>query len=55
MAKTLIIEVRSIEYVPIRERHGKLWHLWPIWFTGGAHLATIASGFIGIVLGGNLV
>ena len=55
MAKTLIIEVRSIEYVPIRERHGKLWHLWPIWFTGGAHLATIASGFIGIALGGNLI
>ena len=22
-----LIEQRSIEYVPIRERHGKLWHL----------------------------
>jgi purine-cytosine permease-like protein len=50
-----VIEQRSIDYVPIRERHGKLWHLWPIWFTGGAHLATIASGFVGIALGGNLV
>jgi purine-cytosine permease-like protein len=49
-----LIEKRSIDYVPIRERHGKLWHLWPVWFTGGAHLATIASGAIGILLGGNL-
>lgn len=50
-----LIEQRSIEYVPIRERHGKLWHLWPVWFTGGAHLATIATGFVGMALGGNLV
>jgi len=50
-----LVERRSIDYVPIRERHGKLWHLWPIWFTGGAHLATIASGFIGVALGGNFV
>jgi NCS1 family nucleobase:cation symporter-1 len=49
------VEQRSIEYVPLRERHGKLWHLWPVWFTGGAHLATIATGFVGIVLGGNLI
>jgi nucleobase:cation symporter-1, NCS1 family len=50
-----LIERRSIDYVPIRERHGKLWHLWPVWFTGSAHLATIATGFVGIALGGNLV
>jgi purine-cytosine permease-like protein len=50
-----LIEQRSIDYVPLSERHGKLWHLWPIWFTGGAHLATIASGFVGMSLGGNLV
>jgi len=49
-----LIERRSIHYVPIRERHGKLWHLWPVWFAGGAHLATIATGFVGISLGGNL-
>jgi purine-cytosine permease-like protein len=55
VSRSPLIEQRSIDYVPIRERHGKLWHLWPIWFTGGAHLATIASGFVGIALGGNLV
>jgi nucleobase:cation symporter-1, NCS1 family len=55
VSKRLLIEQRSIEYVPIRERHGKLWHLWPVWFTGGAHLATIATGFVGVAIGGNLV
>lgn len=55
MSNGPLIEQRSIDYVPIRERHGKLWHLWPVWFTGGAHLATIAVGFVGIALGGNLI
>src|SRR6202047_4758349 len=48
-----MIEKRSIDYVPIAERHGKVWHLWPVWFSGDAHLATIATGVVGIALGGN--
>ena len=54
MSKSPLLEQRSIGYVPLRERHGKLWHLWPVWFTGDAHLATIATGFVGVALGGNL-
>jgi purine-cytosine permease-like protein len=50
-----LIERHSIDYVPLAERHGKVWHLWPVWFSGDAHLATIAVGFVGIALGGNLV
>src|SRR5882757_3317369 len=50
-----LIEKRSIDYVPIAERHGKVWHLWPVWFSGDAHLATVATGVVGIALGGNLV
>jgi NCS1 family nucleobase:cation symporter-1 len=50
-----LIEKRSIDYVPLAERHGKVWHLWPVWFSGDAHLATVATGVVGIVLGGNLV
>jgi NCS1 family nucleobase:cation symporter-1 len=50
-----LIEKRSIDYVPIAERHGKCWHLWPVWFSGDAHLATVATGVVGIALGGNLV
>jgi NCS1 family nucleobase:cation symporter-1 len=49
-----LIEKRSIDYVPRAERHGKVWHLWPVWFSGDAHLATLAVGVIGISLGANL-
>ena len=55
MKKSAFIEKRSIDYVPQAERHGKVWHLWPVWFAGDAHLATIATGVVGIALGGNLI
>jgi NCS1 nucleoside transporter family len=55
MAKRKFIETRSIDYVPLSERHGKVWHLWPVWFSGDAHLATLAVGVLGITLGGNLL
>ena len=48
-------EKRSIDYVPLAERHGKVWHLWPVWFSGDAHLATLTVGVLGIALGGNLL
>src|ERR1700742_272797 len=50
-----LIEKRSIDYVPLAERHGKVWHLWPVWFSGDAHLATLAVGILAITLGGNLL
>src|ERR1700729_976927 len=49
------IEQHSIDYVPIAERHGKVWHLWPVWFSGDAHLATVATGVVGVALGGHLL
>ncbi len=55
MANGKRIEKRSIDYVPLAERHGKVWHLWPVWFSGDAHLATLAVGILGITLGGNLL
>ena len=42
MRNSRFIEKRSIDYVPLAERHGKVWHLWPVWFSGDAHLATVA-------------
>jgi len=51
----LMIEKRSIDYVPLAERHGKVWHLWPVWFSGDAHLATVATGVVGVALGGHLL
>jgi nucleobase:cation symporter-1, NCS1 family len=50
-----LLEKRSIDYVPCAERHGKVWHLWPVWFSGDAHLATLTVGVLGIALGGNLL
>ena len=49
------IEQHSIDYVPKSERHGKVWHLAPVWFSGNAQLATVATGAVGILLGGNLI
>jgi NCS1 nucleoside transporter family len=49
------MEVRSIEYVPLSERHGKLWHLGPLWFMSNAQIATLAVGLVSITTGGNLV
>jgi NCS1 nucleoside transporter family len=55
MVNSKFIERRSIDYVPLSERHGKVWHLWPVWFSGDAQLATLAVGVLGITLGGNLL
>ncbi|HEY8301593.1 MAG TPA: cytosine permease [Jatrophihabitans sp.] len=48
------LEVRSIDYVPLDERHGKLWHLGPLWFMSNAQIATLAVGLISITEGGSL-
>jgi NCS1 family nucleobase:cation symporter-1 len=55
MVRGTLLEKRSIGYVPLAERHGKVWHLWPVWFSGDAHLATLAVGALGVALGGNLL
>jgi nucleobase:cation symporter-1, NCS1 family len=49
------IEKRSIDWVPHDERHGKPWHLGPVWFSGNAELTTTATGVLCISLGGNLL
>src|SRR6187399_2334041 len=53
-ARQSAVEVRSIDYVPLSERHGKLWHLGPLWFMGNAQIATLAVGVLGVSAGGNL-
>ncbi len=49
------IEVRSIDYVPRSERHGKVWHQGPFWFLGNFQFFTITIGFVGIGLGLSVV
>jgi NCS1 nucleoside transporter family len=48
-----MVETRSIDYVPIAERFGKVSHLGPVWFQGNAVLSTLAVGLLGISLGLN--
>src|SRR3982751_2434008 len=54
-ARQSAVEVRSIDYVPLSERHGELWHLGPLWFMGNAQIATLAVGVVGVEAGGNLL
>jgi NCS1 family nucleobase:cation symporter-1 len=49
------LETRSIDYVPKNERHGKVWHIGPLWFMSNAQLATLAVGTTSFALGGNLI
>ena len=35
------LEVRSIDHVPLNERHGKLWHLGPLWFMSNSQMARL--------------
>ena len=46
-----LIEVRSIDWVPDNERHGKLWHQTPLWFLGNFQYFSIPIGFIGPAMG----
>ena len=52
---TLKVETRSIDYVPRHERHGKVWHQAPFWFTSNFVLTTMVTGFTGAALGLSLV
>jgi purine-cytosine permease-like protein len=55
LSQRKLIESHSIDYIPLRERHGKVWHLWPVWFAGDAQMATLASGVVGVAAGLNVV
>jgi NCS1 family nucleobase:cation symporter-1 len=48
------IETRSIDYIPLAERHGKVSELASVWFAGGAQLGCLATGVVGIAAGLNL-
>jgi nucleobase:cation symporter-1, NCS1 family len=49
------VEVRSIDYIPLNERHGKVWSQGPLWFMSNAQIATLAVGTFSVVGGGNLI
>ncbi|WP_193086367.1 purine-cytosine permease family protein [Brevibacterium aurantiacum] len=48
------LETRSIDFIPEQERHGKVWHLGPMWFAVNANLTILATGVFGLMYGANL-
>jgi nucleobase:cation symporter-1, NCS1 family len=46
-----LIESRSIDYIPLNERHGRLADQATVWLASSACLLTLATGAIGITLG----
>ena len=42
-----LVEPRSIDYIPWKERHGKVWHQGPFWFTSNFVLLTLGGRFHG--------
>lgn len=48
------VESRSIDWVPLTERRGKPWTLFPLWFMSNANVTTLATGMLGAALGANL-
>jgi purine-cytosine permease-like protein len=47
----IAIEHKSIDYIPERERHGRVIDQTPFWFLGNFHFFTIAIGFVGPSMG----
>jgi nucleobase:cation symporter-1, NCS1 family len=50
-----LIEQRTIGAIPENERHGKAWHLLPLWFSLNATVVAATTGAIGISVGAGLV
>lgn len=45
------IERRSIEFIPLEERHGTVRSLFTIWFGGNMQVTAITAGALGVILG----
>ena len=40
------IEQRTIDHIPVPERHGRAWNLFTIWFGSNIMLLTVATGAV---------
>jgi NCS1 family nucleobase:cation symporter-1 len=50
-----IVESRSIDWVPLTERRGRPWSLFPLWFMSNANVTTLATGMLGAALGASFL
>ncbi len=49
-----LIEVRSIDYIPEAERHGKLYSQFTLWLGANLQITAIVTGALAVVLGGDV-
>ncbi|WP_375740286.1 purine-cytosine permease family protein [Pseudomonas boanensis] len=54
MAGKSLIETRSIDYIPERERHGRLFSQFTLWFGANLQITAIVTGALAVVLGGDV-
>ena len=54
-ATSSTIESRSIDWVPLSERRGEPWTLFPLWFMSNANVTTLATGMLGAALGASFL
>jgi NCS1 family nucleobase:cation symporter-1 len=45
------LEHRSIDYIPLDERHGKPWHLFTIWFSSNVQITGFVTGVLAVTIG----
>ena len=45
------LEHRSIDYIPLDERHGKPWHLFTIWFSSNVQITGFVNGVLAVTIG----
>ena len=49
--KKAVLESRTIDFVPEAERHGKVFSMFTLWFTGNMQITAVAVGVIPLELG----
>jgi NCS1 family nucleobase:cation symporter-1 len=50
-----LIERRSIDYIPDKERHGRLLSQFTLWLSANLQITAIVTGALAVVLGGDVV
>jgi NCS1 family nucleobase:cation symporter-1 len=45
------MERRSIDFIPLNERHGKPWHLFTIWFSSNLQITGLVTGALAVTIG----
>jgi len=53
--KQRLSETRSIDYIPLNERHGKPFSQFTLWFGGNLQITAIVTGALTVVLGGDVI